>query len=208
MSRRPRPPAGYDVAYRVDAGRPDCHITVGFDQNQQQIPRFLVQLHYQADTDPVDWVELARMDHNETSARGHDVYREGLHVDVARRTDPTVHLKLRHAPLPTNRGIVIRGCDRYFRAELAYFIDVYKGNISSGSPPRWTPDGGESTRTLIRENLIEGDMSRESSTEEVLSPEELSKVLAEATGTTAEEIERGAEEMEIAPPSEATVVDE
>jgi len=203
----PSLPTGYGETHRVGAGRHDCHITVGFDQQQTHIPRFLVQLHYQADTDPIDWVELARMDHNEASARGHNVYREGLHVDVARRTDPTVHLKLRHAPLPANRGTVLRGCVGYFRAHLAYFVDVYEGGISPGSPPRWSPDGGESTRTLIRPNPVEGNMSRES-TEDTLSPEELSEALADATGTTAEDIEQGAADMEIAPPDEATVVDE
>jgi hypothetical protein len=44
--------------------------------------------------------------------------------------------------------------------------------------------------------------------DEVLSMEELDEVLAEATGTTAEEIRKGAEEMYIAPPEEATVIDE
>ena len=38
--------------------------------------------------------------------------------------------------------------------------------------------------------------------------EELSEKLADATGKTIGEIERGAEELEIAPPSEATVIDE
>jgi len=45
------------------------------------------------------------------------------------------------------------------------------------------------------------------SPDDVLSPEELSEALAEATGTTAEEIERGAADMEIASPDEATVVE-
>lgn len=51
-------------------------------------------------------------------------------------------------------------------------------------------------------------MSQESPVKDALTPEELSEVLAEATGTTAEEIERGAEELEIAPPEDATVVDD
>lgn len=40
-----------------------------------------------------------------------------------------------------------------------------------------------------------------------LTLEELSDALADATGTTREEIERGAEELEIAPPNEASVVE-
>jgi len=51
-------------------------------------------------------------------------------------------------------------------------------------------------------------MSQEPPAEDALTLEELSEELADATGTTAEEIERGAEELEIAPPSEADVVDE
>lgn len=42
--------------------------------------------------------------------------------------------------------------------------------------------------------------------EDALTLEELSDALADGTGITHEEIERGAEEMEIAAPSEATVV--
>lgn len=41
---------------------------------------------------------------------------------------------------------------------------------------------------------------------ELLTLEELSEVLADAEGTTPEEIERGAAEIDIAPPEEATVV--
>ena len=51
-------------------------------------------------------------------------------------------------------------------------------------------------------------MNREESAEEILSADGLTDVLAEATGTTPEEIKQRAESLEIAPPSEATVVDE
>ena len=111
----PSLPSGYDVAKHVDVGRPDCHLTVGFDREQGRIPRFLILLHYQTDTDPVRWGELARMDHNETAALGHNVYREGLHVDISRRSGRTVHIDVPHAPLPSNRGAVIRACVDYLR---------------------------------------------------------------------------------------------
>ncbi|MFC4990491.1 hypothetical protein [Saliphagus infecundisoli] len=51
-------------------------------------------------------------------------------------------------------------------------------------------------------------MSQGSSAEDALSLEELSEILADATGTTPEEIEQGAAEIEIAPPEEATVLDD
>ena len=203
----PSRPAGYDVAKHVACGRSDCHITIGFDHQQGHIPRFLVFLHYQTSTVPVNWTEIARMDHNETSTQGHDVYQEGLHVDIARRSKRTVHLKIRHAPLPSNPGTVVRVCSQYLRDEADYFIDVYKERHSPGNPPRWSPDGGVPTHMLINVDPIATNMNRKAPTEdEAISPEELSEVLADATGTTPEEIEREAEEFEIAPPEEATVV--
>lgn len=203
----PSRPMGYDVAYHVSPGRSDCHITVGFDLEQGHIPRFLVLLHYQTSTDPVEWTAVAQMDHNETSGQGHDIYQEGLHVDVARRSSRTVHLQVRHAPLPSNLGVVVRGCGGYLRREADYFIAVYEERRPPGSPPQWSPDGGAPTRTFIHAGPVREAMSREAPTEdEILTPEELSEVLAEATGTTAEEIERGAAELDLAPPEEATVV--
>jgi hypothetical protein len=43
---------------------------------------------------------------------------------------------------------------------------------------------------------------------DIISNEELTELLAEVEGRTPEEVERGAAEIEIAPPEEATVVDE
>jgi len=153
-------PTGYDVSKHVPAGRRDCLLTVGFDRHQQQIPRFLVQLHYRVATDPIGWMAIARMDHNETSALGHDVYREGLHVDVARRSQPIVHLRLAHAPLPISRGAVIRGCADYLKREAEYFVDVFEEHRLPGRPPSWS-DGDEPTPTFMASRRAERDMSRE-----------------------------------------------
>lgn len=43
---------------------------------------------------------------------------------------------------------------------------------------------------------------------DIISVEELTELLADAEGRTREEVERGAAEIEIAPPEEAAVVDE
>ena len=50
-------------------------------------------------------------------------------------------------------------------------------------------------------------MSREPPDADMISDEELTELLADAKGMTPEEIERGAAELEIAPPEEATIVD-
>ncbi len=202
----PSLPTGYDVSKHVRVSRADCHLTVGFDKERSHIPRFLVQLHYQVPADTVGWKAIARMDHNETSVTGHDVYREGLHVDIARRSSETVHLHFSHAPLPASRGMVIRRCVEYFQQETDYFVDVYEERQSPGRPPSWT-DGGDSARTLIRMKQVEQSMSQGSSAEDTLSLEELTEVLADAEDTTPEEIERGADDLKIDPPEAATVVD-
>lgn len=51
------------------------------------------------------------------------------------------------------------------------------------------------------------DANSASHEKDVVSKEELSEILAEATGSTPEEIEQGAEEIDIGPPEEAEVVD-
>lgn len=50
------------------------------------------------------------------------------------------------------------------------------------------------------------EQPREELSEELISMDELTEVLAEATGKTPEEIERGAEEMDFIPPEEAPVL--
>lgn len=202
----PSPPAGYDVPKVVTASKSNCVLTVGFDRQPNHIPRFIVQLHYQINTNPIQWDAIARMEHNETAALGHDIYQEGLHVDVARRSQPPVKLHPSHSPLPTSRGQVIRACTDYLDANAGYFIDVYGGDASPGAPPRW-PDGGE-TLTFIHTCGISGHMSQEPPAEEPISTDELTDLLADAEGTTPEAIERGAQEIEIAPPSDADIVDE
>lgn len=120
---------------------------------------------------------------------------------------PTVHLQVPHTPLPQNVGSVLRGCIEYLRRKSTYFVEVYTEQRSPGSPPRWRPDGGDPTHTLISLNPLSNSMSQESPVEDALTLEELDEVLAEATGTTPEEIRRGAEAFDIAPPWEAEIVD-
>lgn len=201
---RPSPPTGYDVCKRVQAGRSDCLITVGFDRIRSHIPRFLIQLHYQTTASPVQWDPIARMDHNDSPMKGHNVYKEGLHVDIDRRTSPEVKLYLHHSLLPASRGTVIRRCVEYFDNESDYFVDVFEERTVPGTPPRW-PDGGTQAPKFIRDENVEGGMSKESSAEEPLSLAELSETLAAAEDTTAEKIEQGAEDIDIATPEKAEV---
>jgi hypothetical protein len=62
--------------------------------------------------------------------------------------------------------------------------------------------------TVFEWRQVEENMSREAPADaDMVSDEELTKLLADAEGTTPEEIERGAAKFDIAPPEEATVID-
>lgn len=67
-----------------------------------------------------------------------------------------IHLQVSHGQLPSNRGMVIRGCDRYLRHEADYFIDVYEERRPPGGPRVGAPMGAifrahVSVRTCYRE---------------------------------------------------------
>lgn len=135
---QPDPPNGYDRPFGFDIQPDDCYITVGFDKQRNDIPRFLVQLHYQQESD--QWTDIARFDHDETDPEGHDVYNEGLHVDVRRPTGREVTLEPSHPPLPADRGVVLRGCTEYLESEVQFFVGVFTGSLGPSDPPRWSPD--------------------------------------------------------------------
>jgi len=198
----PSRPLGYDVSKRVDACRSDCQITVGFDTQRGYILRFLVQLHYNPASDDEPWREIARMDHNEVATTAHNVYQEGLHVDVKRRGGSDEQLQLTHDELPTRRGALIRACIEFFQQESEFFLGVYEQRENTGDFPDFSTDGGNSTRRFIRPNRLEDDMSQETADEEKLSLEEFTELLAEAEHTTAEEIRCEADDFEIASPKE------
>jgi len=201
-------PEGYDHTKYVPVDRMDLVVTVGFDREGTYIPRFLVQLYYRIQVGPAQWISIARMDHNETANTGHNIYTEDLHVDIRHQPTEGAHLKISHEQLDENRGAVIRQCVTYLSTEAEYFIEVYTGERDPDSPPSWS-DGGP-TRNLISPDPQEAGMSQDPAfpEEDVASLRELTKLLAEATDTSPEELERRAAEMEFPPPHEAAVVND
>lgn len=205
-AHRPSVPTGYDRTKRVLTSRPDCVVTVGFDTTQTNLPRFLVQLHYISGKDPTEWSSIARVDHNETSEMGHDVYEEGLHVDIGRRTSPEVTREPPQPPLPSSRGQVLRACANYLSDNADWFVDAYEERQAPDNPPHWSLDGG-SPPTLLQTDPGDRDMSEQEPVADAITMEELSEVIAEETDETAEEIEEGAAEIDIGPPWEGEYVD-
>jgi hypothetical protein len=77
------------------------------------------------------------MDHNEAPNSGHDIYDEGLHIDVSVGGKHEVKLDPQHPPLDANRGVVIKQCISYFRKHAGNFVDIYTEQTPPGSPPTW-----------------------------------------------------------------------
>ena len=199
-------PSGYDVTKSVTPTRSDCLITVGFDKQQGHIPRFLVQLHYQTGVFPMQWADIARFDHNESATSGHDIYIEGLHIDIDRESSPEVTLHPQHPPLARDRGLVIRQCVRYLDANAARIIDIYEERTQPSGMPGW-PDGGRSGHRFMSLKTLLTGMSREESAEEPLSMDEFDEFMAAESGMSVEEFRQRADEIEIGPLEEAELVE-
>ena len=54
---------------------------VGFDTQRGDVTRSVVQIEYRIDG---DWLEVVRFDHDPASDHGHDVTKNGVHMDVYR----------------------------------------------------------------------------------------------------------------------------
>lgn len=54
---------------------------IGYSHNRGEVTRFVIQLEYRL-TD--QWAEVVRFDHDPEKEQGHDVTREGVHMDVYR----------------------------------------------------------------------------------------------------------------------------
>lgn len=130
-------PSGYDRHYTVRTPRGDCTLGVGFDTTRGDVTRFLVQLQYGNTRVRSDSVAIARIDHNQADATGHDLYAEGLHVDLTKPDGTEIKVRPPHSQLPPNGGNLIRTCIDYFRANVDYFVHVYRGTTHPKSPPTW-----------------------------------------------------------------------
>lgn len=130
-------PSGYDTHYSVETPRRDALLSVGIDTTAGTVDRFLVQLHYTRCFHPRRAAAISRIDHNPASRFGHDLYNEGLHVDVVLPDGSEAKLWPPHPPPPADCGSLIAACIEYYRSNVDYFVKVYEGAEQPGDPPGW-----------------------------------------------------------------------
>lgn len=64
---------------------PSVRIRTEFEKRRGVVMRFVVQLEYNSQPDVLeadDWRQVARFDHDPAAPGGHDVTKEGLHMDI------------------------------------------------------------------------------------------------------------------------------
>jgi len=54
---------------------------IGYTHDRGEVTRFMIQIEYLLDG---EWTEVVRFDHDLESDHGHDVTKEGVHMDVYR----------------------------------------------------------------------------------------------------------------------------
>lgn len=73
-----------DVQYFNWVEYPHARVRVEIDKEQGDVTRFVIQLERSIEG---DWKQVVRFDHNPENPNGHDITKEGLHMDVYRNGD-------------------------------------------------------------------------------------------------------------------------
>lgn len=93
---------------------PYTRIRVVFATKRGAIRSFVVKLEYNISENTAlveEWEEVARFDHNPASEDGHDIRKEGLHMDVC-DPDGTERKAAGFPDVPVNQAP--RWCEEYF----------------------------------------------------------------------------------------------
>lgn len=132
-------PSKYGKQYEVDVS-PGVRLAVRFDTETGRISRFVTQLQWFQWTnwDSGVWKTLAQIDHEPGNPMGHDLYDEGLHIDIYYRDGGKTTIKPRqpsrlHRPV----GVLLRASKEYLETNESYFDQVSKRHISLSSPPQY-----------------------------------------------------------------------
>lgn len=124
----PWPPADdYDHSHVRDIDQ-HWNIGVGYDVEQGQTTRFLDQLRSGRDV-------VAQTDHDPSVPNGHDLYSEGIHVDIYRVDEPAVQLTFDTATLPRPPGRLHAACIEYLVDHRHWFLRVYTCRTTPTDPP-------------------------------------------------------------------------
>lgn len=117
--------------------RDDVIGVVMYDKRGGDITRFAVQLQRLVDVFEETWKTFAQIDHEPANPKGHDLYSEGLHVDIY-HTDgqqSTIDCYGSGSSLPNPPVVLMYTCKTYLTDNIDYFIQAASNQIPLNSPP-------------------------------------------------------------------------
>lgn len=110
---------------------------VMYDEQGALVTRFVVQL--QIMTDPVDsrWETFAQIDHEPNNPSGHNLHKEGIHVDIYHTDRTTTTLHPISSGLPADHKKLMYSCAEYLNDHAKWFLEVADKQRSTNSPPSY-----------------------------------------------------------------------
>lgn len=111
---------------------------VRFDKPGKHVTRFAVQLQRQVDPVQNTYKTFAQIDHEPRTPQGHDLYQEGVHVDIyhidgsTSKIHPTTTSSLPGLPI-----VLMHACKDYLTTHHLYFIQAARNQIQPSSPPKF-----------------------------------------------------------------------
>lgn len=135
-------PSKYNREYQKPITRKSgIRIVVRFDKPRQRVTRFIVQLQRLTNVFESTWETFAQIDHEPANPQGHDLYREGIHVDVYHHNGQRSKIKSvpTHASLPRPPIVLLHACKDYLIAYVDYWEHVAANPSHLGSSPPFNP---------------------------------------------------------------------
>jgi hypothetical protein len=111
--------AGDDVQYFDWGEDPHARVRVEIDKSEGHVTRFVVQLERSIGG---EWSEVVRFDHEPENPMGHNITKEGLHMDVYRDGEK-VRVKDDFPPVPLSDAP--RYCIMYIRTNADQLLQRF-----------------------------------------------------------------------------------
>jgi hypothetical protein len=102
-----------------------------------ELQEFYVQLEYNESSNPIveeEWVDIAWFDHQPTHRCGHDITKEGLHMDIRHPTGSNRKV-VEFPSVPLDDAPTY--CEKYFEREYIDICDQYAIWLDNPNPMGW-----------------------------------------------------------------------
>lgn len=128
-------PSKYNNAHQFQVPKSGVRGVVRYDRSQRLVTRFAVQLQVIVDAFSDSWETIAQIDHEPGYPKGHNLYMEGVHVDIYHRDGTTSKLHPQDNGLATSQQRLMYDCAEYLADHVDWFLKAANNQTSGNSPP-------------------------------------------------------------------------